>query len=53
MVTRGVMQKGSARIVPTDWQQSAEAAAEALGNGATGVVISHGTDTMHYTASLG
>ncbi len=34
-----------------EWQKLAEAVAEELNDGAHGVVISHGTDTMHYTAS--
>jgi glutamyl-tRNA(Gln) amidotransferase subunit D len=34
-----------------EWQKLAEAAAEELNNGAHGIVVSHGTDTMHYTAS--
>ncbi len=48
---REVMRKGSASIAPDDWRHMAEATAEALHAGADGVVILHGTDTMHYTAS--
>ena len=33
------------------WIKIAEAAAKALNNGAKGVVITHGTDTMHYTSA--
>ena len=33
------------------WQQLAEAVAEELNNGADGVIIPHGTDTMGYTAA--
>jgi glutamyl-tRNA(Gln) amidotransferase subunit D len=46
-----VIRKGSAQIVPEDWTRIAEAAAGALDSGAEGVVILHGTDTMHYTAA--
>ncbi len=34
-----------------EWQSIAEEAAKALNSGAKGVVITHGTDTMHYTAA--
>jgi glutamyl-tRNA(Gln) amidotransferase subunit D len=33
------------------WNQMAAAAAEAFGEGAAGVVITHGTDTMHLSAA--
>ena len=33
------------------WQQLAEAVAEEINNGADGVIIPHGTDTMGYTAA--
>ena len=46
-----VIEKGSANIVPDDWGKIAEATADAVKAGADGVVILHGTDTMHYTAS--
>ncbi len=46
-----VIRKGSAHIVPEDWTRMAEVAAAALDSGAEGVVILHGTDTMHYTAA--
>ena len=38
-------------IVPNDWAVLAEAVAEAESLRPRGVVILHGTDTMHYTAS--
>lgn len=34
-----------------EWQKIAEEAAKALNGGARGVVITHGTDTMHYTSA--
>ena len=34
-----------------EWQKIAEDAANALNKGAKGVVITHGTDTMHYTSA--
>lgn len=34
-----------------NWQQLADAVAEELNNGADGVIIPHGTDTMGYTAA--
>ena len=34
-----------------EWQKIAEAVAKAFGKGARGVIITHGTDTMHYTSS--
>jgi L-asparaginase type I len=46
-----VLRKGSMSIVPEDWQLMATAVAEAATQRPRGVVILHGTDTMHYTAS--
>ena len=46
-----VTQKGSAHLVPEDWTRIAEATAAALDSGTDGVVILHGTDTIHYTAA--
>ena len=48
---RAVFQKGSMDVVPSDWHVIASAAFEAITQGATGVVILHGTDTLQYTAS--
>ena len=36
---------------PAHWAKLAEAAAEDVKGGALGVVITHGTDTMHYTSA--
>jgi glutamyl-tRNA(Gln) amidotransferase subunit D len=35
-----------------EWQRIADETAKALNGGARGVVITHGTDTMHFTASV-
>lgn len=48
---KAVIQKGSMNILPEDWQVMATATAEVLKQSPQGVVILHGTDTMHYTAS--
>jgi L-asparaginase type I len=48
---KDVLRKGSMSIVPEDWQLMAGAVAEAVARQPRGVVILHGTDTMHYTAS--
>lgn len=49
---RDVMRKGSMDIVPDDWKAIATATARAVREEAHGVVILHGTDTMHYTSSM-
>ena len=36
---------------PEDWVKAAEEIANDISGGADGVVIAHGTDTMHYTAA--
>jgi len=41
----------SESIGPTHWKGMAEEVAKKIANGAEGVVISHGTDTLHYTAA--
>jgi glutamyl-tRNA(Gln) amidotransferase subunit D len=41
----------SENIGPTHWKGMAEEVARRIANGAEGVVISHGTDTLHYTAA--
>jgi glutamyl-tRNA(Gln) amidotransferase subunit D len=48
---RQICNKFSENIIPADWIKIAEAAAEEIKNGAAGVVITHGTDTMGYTAA--
>src|SRR5215217_2959264 len=47
----GILQKGSMDILPSDWRVIAVATAAALSKNPAGVVILHGTDTMHYTAA--
>ncbi|MGC9307821.1 MAG: Glu-tRNA(Gln) amidotransferase subunit GatD [Thermoplasmatota archaeon] len=46
-----VAQKLSENMVPADWTNIASVTAEKLNNGASGVIVAHGTDTMHYTAA--
>jgi L-asparaginase type I len=48
---KAILQKGSMDIVPGDWRRIALATADALSNKPDGIVILHGTDTMHYTAA--
>lgn len=47
----GIFQKGSMDVVPSDWKALAVATAAAWSKNPSGVVILHGTDTMHYTAA--
>ncbi|KAA0008202.1 MAG: Glu-tRNA(Gln) amidotransferase subunit GatD [Thermoplasmata archaeon] len=44
-------QKLSENITPRDWKRMARAAAKELNKGKAGIVISHGTDTMAYSAA--
>jgi len=52
---RSIFRKGSMDIGPDDWVVLAEAVAQAVAQAIAvrprGVVILHGTDTMHYTAA--
>lgn len=41
----------SENMSPEYWIKVANAVADEINNGAYGVVVTHGTDTMHYTAS--
>jgi glutamyl-tRNA(Gln) amidotransferase subunit D len=41
----------SENIGPTHWKGMAEEVAKRIASGAKGVVISHGTDTLHYTSA--
>lgn len=49
---RDLFNMDSSNIQPEEWQQIAEALREAVEEGYAGVVITHGTDTMAYTASM-
>ena len=51
IIVTEIMRKGSINITLDDWKLMAEAVANAVKVGADGVVLLHGTDTMHYTAS--
>ena len=48
---RSVLRKGSMDIGPADWTTMATAVAEAMACAPRGIVILHGTDTMHYSAA--
>ena len=48
---REVLKKGSVSMTPADWGTIAAAAREALLDGADGVLVFHGTDTMAFTAA--
>jgi glutamyl-tRNA(Gln) amidotransferase subunit D len=48
---RSIFRKGSMDLVPNDWRLVAAAVAEAVAQHPQGVVILHGTDTLHYTAA--
>jgi len=41
----------SENMKPEYWVKTAESVFDEINNGADGVIIAHGTDTMHYTAS--
>lgn len=38
-------------LAPTHWQEISKAVADEIKGGATGVIITHGTDTMSYTSA--
>lgn len=46
-----VFDKLSEEVTPEDWGTLAHKVVDAFADGAKGVVIAHGTDTLHYTAS--
>jgi len=48
---RSVLHKGSMDIVPSDWRAIATAIFVAAADAPCGIVVLHGTDTMHYTAA--
>ena len=45
------MSIGSEDMSYFEWQKIAKAVAESFNDGARGIVITHGTDTMHYTSA--
>lgn len=46
-----LFQKGSRNLTPDDWGEIAGAVRAALDEGVDGIVVLHGTDTMHYSAA--
>lgn len=49
---REVLSEYSENIRPEHWIQVAEKVSECSGSGYAGIIIAHGTDTMHYTSSF-
>jgi glutamyl-tRNA(Gln) amidotransferase subunit D len=43
--------KLSEDMLPEDWQSIADTVAYEINKGAEGVIVTHGTDTLHYTSS--
>lgn len=48
---KAIMNILSENMRPELWVQAARAVADEINNGADGVVVAHGTDTMHYTSA--
>ena len=48
---RNLMSIASEDMTYKEWAAIAEAVADELNNGSSGIVITHGTDTMHYTSA--
>ena len=48
---KAIMNILSENMKPELWAQAARAVADEINSGADGVVVAHGTDTMHYTSS--
>jgi len=46
-----IFNKFSENIAPDDWIKIAEETCSGIKKGADGIVITHGTDTMHYTSA--
>jgi glutamyl-tRNA(Gln) amidotransferase subunit D len=51
ITTKAVFNVYSENLTPRHWSKLAEEVASAVMEGAHGVVVAHGTDTMHYTAA--
>jgi len=49
--TREVMNVMSEDIIPENWGEIARAVAKEINSGVKGVIVTHGTDTLHYTAA--
>lgn len=49
--TQKLYSEFSENIGPKQWMGTAKAIVKEIENGAAGIVIGHGTDTMHYTAA--
>ncbi|MDO5835393.1 MAG: Glu-tRNA(Gln) amidotransferase subunit GatD [Methanobacterium sp.] len=48
---KAIMNILSENMKPEFWMQAARAVADEISQGADGVVVAHGTDTMHYSAA--
>ncbi len=48
---KAIMNILSENMKPENWVQSARSVVDEINNGADGVVVAHGTDTMHYTSA--
>ena len=48
---KAIMNILSENMKPEFWVQAAQSVADEISGGADGVVVAHGTDTMHYTAA--
>ena len=48
---RSVFRKGSMDVIPSDWHAIAAAILVAAADDPRGIVVLHGTDTMHYSAA--
>ncbi|MCC7563868.1 MAG: Glu-tRNA(Gln) amidotransferase subunit GatD [Methanobacterium sp.] len=48
---KAIMNILSENMKPEYWIESAQSVADEINNGADGVVVAHGTDTMHYTSA--
>jgi glutamyl-tRNA(Gln) amidotransferase subunit D len=51
LTTKRIYAIFSENVTPDIWIGTAKAIEEEINNGADGIVIGHGTDTMHYTAA--
>ncbi|TAL48011.1 Glu-tRNA(Gln) amidotransferase subunit GatD [archaeon] len=46
-----IMEMASEDMVPDTWVEIAKAVAEEINQGSKGIIVTHGTDTLHYTAA--